>query len=353
MKILKTVIIFSVFPIFFGFKSDYEWLTDNEKNNIEIFKKNSNSVVNVTIESKISHLNPFSFYFDQDEKLEKVGMGSGFVWDENGHIVTNSHVVYEGDVFIVSFINDKKQYKAKLVGKDINHDLAVLKLVEKPAKLYPVTVGTSSDLLVGQKAVAIGNPIGFDHSMTVGTISALNREVEGFGQVSLRRVIQTDAAINLGNSGGPLYNSLGKLIGVNTMIVSPSGASAGLGFAIPVDTVKEIIPELIKHGKVIRPALGIGIAPNPYGEEGLVITGVAPNSGAAKAGIKGIVRDRRGRIYMGDILLQVDDKKLESFDDLFHHLANYKVGDEVSVVILRQGKKKTLKVKLMPLSSSD
>jgi S1-C subfamily serine protease len=350
---MRILIVFCFLPLIFGFKSDLEMLTENEKNNIDIFKRNSNSVVNVTIESKVSRVMPFSFYFDQSEKLEKVGMGSGFVWDENGHIVTNSHVVYGGDNFIVTFQNDKKQYKAKLVGRDVNHDLAVLKLVERPSKLYPVNPGSSANLLVGQKALAIGNPMGFDHTMTTGIISALNREIEGFGQVSLRRVIQTDAAINLGNSGGPLFDSSGKLIGVNTMIVSPSGSSSGLGFAIPVDTVKEIIPELIKNGKVIRPALGIGIASNPYGEEGLVITTVAPGSGAAKAGIRGMVQDRRGRIFMGDLLLEIDGKKLESFDDLFHHLANYKVGDEVSVLIIREGKKRTVKVKLMPLSSGD
>ncbi len=347
------ILIICLLPLIFGFKSDLEMLTENEKNNIDVFKRNSNSVVNITIESKVSRVMPFSFYFDQSEKLEKVGMGSGFVWDTNGHIVTNSHVVYGGDNFVVTFQNDKKQYKARLVGKDVHHDLAVLKLLVKPTNLTPIVTGSSSNLLVGQKAVAIGNPMGFDHTMTVGIISALNREIEGFGQVSLRRVIQTDAAINLGNSGGPLFDSSGKLIGVNTMIVSPSGSSSGLGFAIPVNTVLEIVPELIKHGKVIRPALGIGIASNPYGEEGLVITTVAPGSGAAKAGIKGMVQDRRGRIFMGDLLLEIDGKKLESFDDLFHHIGNYKVGDEVSVLISRQGEKRKVKVKLMPLSSGD
>ncbi len=348
---MRTLLLLCFLPLVFGAKSDFDLLTENEKNNIEIFKKNSASVVNVTIESKVTRGLPFFFNYETDEKLEKVGMGSGFVWDKNGHVVTNSHVVYGGDNFIVTFQNDKKQYKAKLVGKDLHHDLAVLKLEEKPKDLFPVIPGSSSNLLVGQKAVAIGNPMGFDHTLTVGVISALNREIEGFGQVSLRRVIQTDAAINLGNSGGPLFDSQGKLIGVNTMIVSPSGSSSGLGFAIPVDTVKEIIPELIKNGKIIRPALGIGIAENPYGEDGLVITHVAPGSGAASAGIKGVKQDRRGRIFMGDLLLSVDGKKMESFDDLFHLLGNYKVGEMVNVEILREGKKKTIKVKLMPLSS--
>jgi S1-C subfamily serine protease len=351
---MKILLMLCFLPIAFGAKSDAEMLMENEKNNIEIFKKNSDSVVNVTIESKVRRGIPFFFGYERNnEELEKVGMGSGFVWDSNGHIITNSHVVYGGDNFVITFQNDKKQYKAKLVGKDVHHDLAVLKLLEKPKELYPVKPGSSSNLQVGQKAVAIGNPMGFDHTMTVGIISAVNREIAGFGQVSLRRVIQTDAAINLGNSGGPLFDSSGKLIGVNTMIVSPSGSSSGLGFAIPVDTVKEIVPELIKHGKIIRPALGVGIAENPYGEEGLIITHVAPGSGAAKAGIKGIIQDRRGRVYMGDLLLEVNGKKIESFDDLFHLLGDYKVGDDVSVLILREGQKKTIKVKLMPLDSSD
>jgi S1-C subfamily serine protease len=280
-------------------------------------------------------------------------MGSGFVWDASGHIVTNSHVVYGGDRFIVVFQNDKNTYKAKLVGKDLQRDIAVLKLETKPAKLYPVVVGSSASLMVGQKTIAIGNPMGFDHTMTQGIISALNREIEGFGQVSLRRVIQTDAAINLGNSGGPLFNSSGQLIGVNTLIVSPSGSSSGLGFAIPVDTVKESVPELIKFGKITRPGLGIGVADNPFGEEGLVITFVNPGSGAEMAGIKGAVRDRRGRPYLRDILLAIDGKKVSSFDELYHLLAGYKIGDEVTVTILREGTHKKLRVRLTPITSSE
>jgi S1-C subfamily serine protease len=257
-----------------------------------------------------------------------------------------------GDSFLVSFHKDKKQYKARLVGHDPTRDIGVLKLDEKPKNLHPVVTGTSRNLMVGQKVIAIGNPLGLDHTMTVGVISALDREMPGLAGVTIRGVIQTDAAINQGNSGGPLFDSRGKLIGINHMIVSPSGASAGLGFSVPVDAVKLIVPQLISSGSVTRPGLGIGIKENNYDDQGgLFITYVSPGSGAEKAGLQGMAQDRYGRRYYGDLILKVDGKDINNYNDIFHILNDHQIGDTVKLLIVRDGKKMNVKVKLTPMSS--
>ncbi len=325
---------------------DNQLLLESEKNTINIFKTSVHSVVNIT-NVKIGRA---SWPFGRTQE-RKGGIGSGFVWDKDGHIVTNSHVVSGGNSFLVSFHKDKKQYKAKIIGAEPNKDIAILKLVDKPDSLKPVQIGSSSNLLVGQKTLAIGSPYGLDHTMTSGIISALKRVIEGFGGVTIKGVIQTDASINPGNSGGPLLNSAGQLIGMNTSIVSTSGASAGLGFAVPVDTIKRVVPQLIKYGKVIRPGLGIGIEENYTGtRKGLIVLYTQENGAAEKAGLRGVRQDAYGKRYLGDIILKINGKETNSYNDIYHILDNYKVGDTIEVTFLRNGEVQTTKVKLTPLS---
>ena len=250
---MKSVLLFCL--ILFSVSSWAADLLSVETKTIEIYRKVVPSTVNVS-NMKLART------FNYGEIEVPQGAGSGFVWNEDGHIVTNFHVVQGGTSFIVTFNNDPKQYKATLVGTAPDKDIAVLKLDEKPAKLVPVSIGSSKDLQVGQYAFAIGSPFGLDYSLSTGVISALGRKIDGIGGVKINDMIQTDAAINMGNSGGPLLNSSSNLIGMNTVIFSTSGSSAGLGFAVPVDTIKMVVPQLIKHGKIIRPGLGIGIVPD-------------------------------------------------------------------------------------------
>jgi len=223
---------------------DYaQFSTDDEANNIEVFKRTSPSVVNITNARRVR-----SFYSLNPQDVPQ-GSGTGFVWDDEGHIVTNFHVVQQADRVLVT-LQDGMTYDAIPVGVAPNHDLAVLKIDVEEIDLVPIVPGDSSLLEVGRKVVAIGNPFGLDTTMTVGVVSALGREIDSVTRRKIRDVIQTDAAINPGNSGGPLINSLGQLVGVNTAIYSPSGGSSGIGFAIPANTVKRIIPELIQYGRV-------------------------------------------------------------------------------------------------------
>lgn len=320
-------------------------LTDSEKNSIKTFQETVNSVVFV------SNMKLAKSLWSYGEVEIPAGAGSGYVWDNEGHIVTNFHVVQGGDSFIISFHKDSKQYKAKLVGVEPRQDIAVLKLIEKPSNLTPIKVGSSKDLVVGQKAMAIGNPFGLDHTLTEGIISALDRKIDGIGGVKIHGMVQTDAAINPGNSGGPLLNSSGEMIGMNTVIYSNSGSSAGVGFAVPMDSIKMIVPELIKYGKVTRPALGIGIAPEAiryrFGiNEGIIIATIFEQGPAEKAGLKGMAQDAFGRYYLGDIILAVGEDKVNSHDDIFHVLGKYKIGDTVEITYKRKDAIKKVKVKL-------
>lgn len=329
-------------------------LLEYEKNTINVYQQNVNSVVNITNIRKVKR----GFIFDYMSTEVPAGAGSGFVWDKDGHIVTNYHVVEDGDKFTVTFHNDKKQYKAKLVGVEPLKDLAVLKLEEKPNNIAPIITGNSKDLVIGQKAMALGNPFGLDHTITAGIISATGRSIKGIGGVSIANMIQTDTSINPGNSGGPLLDSTGKVIGVNTMIYSQSGSSAGVGFAVPIDTVKRIVPELIKHGKIVRPGFRIGVLPEPYRDrfgikKGIVITYVDEDGPAGKAGIKGMTRDEYGRPYVGDILVKVDGKEVNNFDEIYNVLENYKVGDEVEIEYIRDDKIKKTKMKLATTGDID
>ncbi len=322
-------------------------LTEEEKRTIHIYHSVVPSVVNVS-NIKVAD----SFFYGKVEVPQ--GTGSGFIWNEDGYIVTNFHVVQGGNSFVVTFHNDKKQYKAKVVGIAPKKDIAVLKLVDKPTSLKAVKVGSSKQLLVGQNAMAIGNPFGLDHSISKGIISALGRKIDGIGGVKIHNMIQTDTAINQGNSGGPLLNSKGELIGMNTMIFSASGSNAGLGFAVPVDTISRIAPQLIKHGKVIRPGLGLGILDQKISSRyvksrGAAISFIDPDGPAAKAGLRGMMKDRYGRIYIGDVILNIDGKKVHSLDDLYHTLDSYKIGDTVIVEYIRDGKKRATKIKLREL----
>ena len=344
---MKHVLFFSVICFFtLNATAETEYL-QLEKRIIDIYQKNVPSVVNVA-NIKVAR----DFWYGEVVEVPQ-GAGTGFVWDGKGHIVTNYHVVEGGNSFMVTFHNDKKQYEATVVGVSPKSDIAVLKL-KKRKDLAPIEVGSSETLKVGQLALAIGNPLGFDHSISRGIISALGRKMDGIGGVKIHDMIQTDAAINQGNSGGPLLDSSGKLIGMNTLIVSQSGSSAGLGFAVPVDTIKRAVPQLIKHGKIIRPGLGIGVLEESLreryvGKKGVALSFVDPEGSAGRAGLKGMMRDRYGRIYLGDVILKVDGQEVNSRDDIYHVLSKYKIGDSVIVEYIREEKRKKTRVVLRAL----
>lgn len=281
------------------------------------------------------------------------GSGSGFIWNQQGHIVTNFHVIYGASSIKVT-LADRTEYQAKVVGADPDHDLAVLQIQVPDGRLEPLAIGSSHDLRVGQKVLAIGNPFGLDHTLTTGVVSALGRTIKSMSNRTIEGVIQTDAAINPGNSGGPLLDSAGRLIGVNTQIVSPSGAYAGIGFAVPVDTVNRIVPELIKHGKLIRPGLGVSLVPDAmakrWGIKGLIIGKVTRGGPADRAGLKGARETMAGRIQLGDIIVSVAGKPVTTVDDLMDVMEEHKVGDQVSVEILRGNRREKVSVVLQAVN---
>lgn len=318
-------------------------LMPEEKSTITLFKQASPSVVNITsigIERDMFTLNQYQI---------PQGTGSGFIWDNTGNVITNFHVIQTADAAQVT-LADQSSFKARVVGVAPDKDLAVLRIDAPTAKLQAIPLGTSRDLQVGQSVFAIGNPFGLDQTLTTGVISALNREIESVTRRPIQGVIQSDAAINPGNSGGPLLDSAGRLIGVNTAIYSPSGASAGIGFAIPVDTVNRIATELIRSGKVTRPGLGIQVADEQIaqrlGVSGVLIIDVARGSAAAKAGFQPTRRDNTGRVRLGDIITAIDGRKIDSPNDLFLALETHKVGDFVNVTVLRNDKTVQLKIAL-------
>jgi S1-C subfamily serine protease len=319
-----------------------------EEKTIEIYRKAVPSTVNV------SNIRLARNMFYGEVEIPQ-GAGSGFVYDSNGHIITNFHVVQGGSSFVVTFHNDPKQYKAKIVGAAPEKDIAVLKLENFPAKLSPISFGTSKDLTVGQYSFAIGCPFGLDYTLTTGVISALGRKIDGIGGVKINDMIQTDAAINMGNSGGPLLDSSGQLIGMNTVIFSTSGSSAGLGFAVPADTIKSIVPQLIQFGKVIRPGLGIGIAPDSMkrrilgDDKGIIVRYVDEKGSAAEAGIRGMTQDQYGRYYLGDVIINVDSQDVNNLDDIYQVLDKRKIGDEIIIKFRRDGKVLSKKIKLKPI----
>ncbi|RMD80085.1 MAG: PDZ domain-containing protein [Lentisphaerae bacterium] len=319
-------------------------LLEDERNTISIFEKNARSVVYITNKALRRD------FFTLDVMAIPQGTGSGFVWDKKGHIVTNFHVI-QGAAIISVTLADRTTWEAKVVGTAPNKDLAVLKIDAPAVKLHPLVPGDSSTLKVGQKVLAIGNPFGLDQTLTVGIVSALGREIKSVTNRTIHNVIQTDAAINPGNSGGPLLDSRGRLIGINTAIYSPTGTNAGIGFAVPVNTIIRIVPQLIRYGRVIRPSLGINVINEAIakrlGIPGIIIHSVIPGSGAAKAGLRGLSRDAYGRLVLGDIIVGIDGKKVTNLDELSYILESHKVGDEVELLVIRNKDLYKVKVKLV------
>ncbi len=320
-------------------------LTGEEANTINIFKSNNPSVVYISTVKRV--INRFTF----DVSEIPSGTGTGFVWDKQGHIVTNYHVV-KGHRTARVKLNDQKSYLADVIGTSPRHDVAVLKIRDKVNMPRPIRIGQSKNLQVGQKVFAIGNPFGLDHTLTTGIISALGRSLDN-SAIKMDDLIQTDAAINPGNSGGPLLDSQGRLIGINVAIYSPSGASAGIGFAIPVNAVNRVVPDLIKHGHYVRPVLGIHAVDSisktivdRLGVKGLLVLKVYPGSPAEKAGFKASELVG-GDLVLGDIIQAVDGKKIHDLDDLLDVLESHSKNDKVVVDVLRNATKKvTLPVKL-------
>ncbi len=323
-------------------------LAQDEQSTIELFENSRGSVVFITTHQRVMDL----WTRNIDSVLS--GTGSGFIWDDAGHIVTNFHVIKSANEAIVR-LADGRDYKASLVGSSPAHDISVLRVgigIQRPT---PVPLGTSHDLKVGQKVFAIGNPFGLDWTLTTGIVSALDRSLPGEDGRHIDNLIQTDAAINPGNSGGPLLDSAGRLIGINTMIYSTSGASAGIGFAVPVDTVNRVVPQLISRGKYIRPGLGITVDSTLNNRligmleiKGVVILSVGPGTAAEKAGLKGATISRDGRVKPGDVIVALDGDLIESVDELLSKLDKYKVGDVVQVTVLREGGEIKLPVALQP-----
>ncbi len=318
-----------------------------ERATIDIFQEASRSVVFITtsaLRRDFWSLNVFEV---------PQGSGSGFVWDREGHIVTNYHVIAGANRITVVPAN-QSEYRAKVVGADPDHDLAVLKITAPENALVPVKVGTSKDLQVGQKTLAIGNPFGLDHTLTTGVVSALGRTIRSMSDRTIEGVIQTDAAVNPGNSGGPLLDSSGRLIGVNTQIVSPSGAFAGISFAVPVDMVNRVVPQLIAFGKIIKPGLGVELLRDDIAVHnrirGAVLMRVPPRSAAAQAGLKGAVETEDGEILLGDVITAIDGQKVETTDDLQTILDRHKVGDQVSVDYTRDGRPRRTTVTLQQVN---
>jgi S1-C subfamily serine protease len=321
-------------------------LAEDEKSTIALFKQASPSVVHITTMAKVLGI------FNLDLLQIPKGTGSGFIWSEKGYIVTNFHVVQEADTAQVT-LGDQSSWKARLVGAYPDKDLAVLVIDAPAARLRPMPLGTSHDLQVGQKVFAIGNPFGLDRTLTTGVISALGREIESVTRRRIREVIQTDAAINPGNSGGPLLDSAGRLIGVNTAIFSPSGAYAGIGFAIPTDEVARVVPQIIKHGKVVRPGMGIQVAPDQLTRQlnlkGVLVMGVRAGGPAAHAGLRPTQRIETGHIRLGDLIVAVNREPVNSADDLLDILEKHRVGSAVEVVLLREGKELKVTITLEAL----
>jgi S1-C subfamily serine protease len=313
-------------------------LTAEELSTIEIFERSKGSVVFISTRDRVLD------FWTRNVMSVPRGTGSGFIWDPNGHVVTNWHVV-SGAAEANVRLADGRDYAATLVGASAAHDIAVLRIRVPEDLPPPVAIGTSHDLRVGQKVFAIGNPFGLDWSLTTGIVSALDRSLSGDDGGVIQHLIQTDAAINPGNSGGPLLDSAGRLIGINTAIYSPSGASAGVGFAVPVDTVNRVVPQLIATGRYAPPSLGIetdDILSREIARRmrvtGVAIVRVRPNTGAARAGLQGIRIGARNTIIPGDVILSVDGKEVTNAALLNARLDDYKVGDTVRLKVWREGK---------------
>ncbi len=322
-------------------------LNADEKATIGLFERARDSVVYITTRGQVRDLwsrNVFSV---------PRGSGSGFIWDDAGIVVTNYHVIEGASDATVKLANGS-DYKASLVGASPAHDIAVLRIGTGQKHATPVPLGSSHDLKVGQRVYAIGNPFGLDWTLTSGIISALNRSLPRDNGSVVDHLIQTDAAINPGNSGGPLLDSAGRLIGINTAIYSPSGANAGIGFAVPADTVNRVVPQIIRHGKYVRPGLGIELDEDlnrrftaQLKTPGVVVLGVPQGSSAAAAGLKGVTMARNGDITAGDIILAVEGKPVSSVGTLLAALDDFKVGETVKLSVQREGKVRQVAMQLL------
>ncbi len=318
-------------------------LPATEQSLVDRFREAKQSVVYIT---SIAYQRD---WFSADYEKVAAGTGSGFIWDEQGHIVTNFHVI-EGANELEVTLADQSVHRATPIGYAPEKDLAVLRMEKAPAKLRPVPVGASGDLQVGQSVMAIGNPFGLDSTLTTGIVSALGREIQSPSGRRIWGVIQTDAAINPGNSGGPLLDSFGRLIGVNTAIQTTSGSSAGIGFAVPVDTVNKIVPQLISRGRAARPDLGFDALPAGYAArlgwpQGIIVMTVRRGSAADRAGLRGISRAARG-YALGDVIVAVNGKSITDMDRLLDMAYNEALGSVLELEVLREGRKVKVQVRL-------
>ncbi len=336
-----SILILASCMSFSSFASKLEHLLPNERNTIEVFQKTSPKVVYV------HRMTSVPTRAHQPSKVVDSGTGSGIIWDTQGHIVTNFHVIKGADRFSVTI--GSITVPATVIGAEPRKDLAVLLLKSPKAiaalrSFKPLDIAHTHDLLVGQKAIAIGNPFGFDHSLTIGVISALGRQVPGVGGVTIHDMIQTDASINPGNSGGPLLDSSGRLIGLNTLIFSQSGGSAGVGFAVPADDIVRTVNQIIAHGRVLL--AGIGIKPvEPklaarYGvKQGILIADVLANTPALTAGLRKTHRNQIGRMILGDVIVGVNGHGVSNYDALYNILTSVKVGDNITLTVVRDGQR--------------
>lgn len=320
-------------------------LSLTEKTNIDIFQQTSPSVVYITTLADTLNL------WTRDITRIPRGTGSGFIWDRQGHIITNYHVL-QGASAVRIRLSDQRTFNATLIGASPDYDLAVLRIPITINMPKPLPFGTSHDLQVGQITYAIGNPFGLDQTLTTGVVSALNRSLPNNNGSYIEGLIQTDAAINPGNSGGPLLDSAGRLIGINTAIYSPSGAYAGIGFAVPVDTVNRIVPQIIKKGHYQRPKLGITINESlnkeitkELGIFGVVVIEVQPNSAADKSGLNGVTIQNNA-IISGDVIVGIDQHKIESTKMLLSTLEKYNIGDTVEVKFFRNNQAREVSLTL-------
>src|SRR5437773_8085882 len=322
-------------------------LATDEQNNIEVYKTIAPGVVYI---QSTTTVRDFLGLFSQPVE----GAGSGSIIDDQGDILTNYHVIANAEKLTVSF-GGGKNYPAKVVGRDPDTDLAVIRLLESPKEeMTVVPLGDSDKLIVGQKVLAIGNPFGLDRTLTTGVISGLQRPIRAQNNRQIEGAIQTDASINPGNSGGPLLDSHGRMIGINSQIESPSGASAGVGFAIPVNIAKRIVPELVKNGSIQRPKLGIDSRdiqslgnqvqlPVSYG---VIIWNAVPGGAAANAGLRGLVQTEDGDVELGDIIIGIDGEKISNNDDLYRALNKHQMGETVNIEIMRKSRRMTVPVRL-------
>jgi len=323
-----------------------DWMTPEERTNIMVYEKCNRSVVNIQTKS----IQPESFF--SYARVE--GSGSGAVIDQQGHILTNYHVI-EGARDITVTLYTGQSHSASIVGIDPDNDVAVIKIDAPAESLFPIEWGDAQRLRVGQRIYAIGNPFGFERTMSTGIISSLNRQLPSRNERTIKSVIQIDAALNQGNSGGPLINSQGRLIGMNTAIATSTGDNAGIGFAIPATTLSRVVPQLIASGRVVRPA--IGIEQVYKSEKGLLIVRVTPGGPAEKAGLQGVTFNRRTRtgplgvfseirpdISTADMIEAVNGRPVQTADDLLSVIEEKRPGETVVLTVVRQRQRREIPV---------